>query len=247
MSDDDAVYKPFSTPLPHKIEFDSEKEDKEALLISKELGERAVFSIAGKPVDTRAEIERFLYGESFGEASDDFARRMARDLSKLGRYSVYSARGLYTRTVGYAIPFREAIERIAKEGTPILEVGAGSGVWSAILEANGVDVIATDSKEWKWKPEFFPVARRRAVPAIRENHERDVLLIWPSLGGRWTEAALRNIQPGRTLFLIAEGSGGCCATDEFFGLLASRFDLLEEIAIPQWPGIRDYFEVWRKR
>jgi hypothetical protein len=47
--------------------------------------------------------------------------------------------------VGFAVPNEAILESIARHG-PIIEIGAGTGYWTATLQARGVDAIAYDAK-----------------------------------------------------------------------------------------------------
>ena len=46
-------------------------------------------------------------------------------------------------------------------------------------------------------------------------------------------------KPGRPLVYIGEGSGGCCAEEDFF----ERFKQVEHISIPQYDGLHDYVAI----
>lgn len=50
-----------------------------------------------------------------------------------------------THTVGFAVPSQEALDVIAALG-PIIEVGAGTGYWAALLQHAGADIIAYDEQ-----------------------------------------------------------------------------------------------------
>jgi hypothetical protein len=49
------------------------------------------------------------------------------------------------RSVSYAIPDEAALAAVAR-WAPLVEVGAGTGYWSAVLQSSGVDVVAFDSQ-----------------------------------------------------------------------------------------------------
>src|SRR3546814_11967902 len=48
------------------------------------------------------------------------------------------------RELGFGLPCHEAIRAIVDIGKPVLEVAAGSGLWSFFLARAGVDVVASD-------------------------------------------------------------------------------------------------------
>ena len=47
--------------------------------------------------------------------------------------------------IGYAAPSEEALATLA-EHAPLVELGAGTGYWSAVLQQRGVDIVAFDSE-----------------------------------------------------------------------------------------------------
>ena len=47
--------------------------------------------------------------------------------------------------IGYAIPSPAAIEAIVSLQKPVLQMGAGTGYWSALLKTKGVDLVAYDA------------------------------------------------------------------------------------------------------
>ena len=49
------------------------------------------------------------------------------------------------RSVSYAIPNAAALTALARYA-PLVEVGAGTGYWSAVLQRSGVDIVAFDSQ-----------------------------------------------------------------------------------------------------
>eukprot|EP00980_Cylindrotheca_fusiformis_P011208 scaffold2571_cov104-Cylindrotheca_fusiformis.AAC.2 len=98
---------------------------------------------------------------------------------------------------GYATPTNNVIEILGKKYSPIVEVGAGNGYWSAALqELAGADVIAYDSEpppeidgdanlnlfSRVTKP-FLPVLPGSCIDVIQSNEQygkRSLLMIWPN-------------------------------------------------------------------
>lgn len=153
---------------------------------------------------------------------------------------------------GYAIPCREALAALLCFG-PWLEVGAGSGYWSAILASHGADVIATDiAKPGKrigfgfMVGEHFAVQCMDGAKAVRAYPGRAVLAVWPSVHDEWCEKAADEIPVGGIFALVHEGSGGCIADDGLFDLLEDKFATVAEVALPTWPGIADRLEIFRR-
>src|SRR5687767_5522442 len=53
-------------------------------------------------------------------------------------------RKAFCRVWGFSIPCREAVEALRALERPLVEIGAGSGYWTALLRAAGLDMVATD-------------------------------------------------------------------------------------------------------
>lgn len=166
------------------------------------------------------------------------------------RLTRWGLRDSAVREFGFAIPCVEALDEIAKLA-PLVEVGAGTGFWAALLARRGVDIVATDpgpsGYTFKRPGRYHPVVRIDAVRAVRRWPERNVLAVWPCYQRQWAFEAARAMAPGRTLALVSEGLGGCVGTDDLFDYLGRRFDELKEIDIPVWSGIHDRLTIYRKR
>lgn len=83
----------------------------------------------------------------------------------------------------WAIPSDDALEVVAKHG-PIVEIGAGTGYWAALLASRGVDIVCYDGDP--------PVAG-----AINHWHEEEGVYHPVEQGGPEMAA----LHPDRTLFL----------------------------------------------
>lgn len=95
------------------------------------------------------------------------------------------------------------------------------------------------------RPIFFPV-QQGSVEKLAEHPDRVLLLCWPPYDNPFAADALRAFQ-GDTLIYIGEGTGGCCADDDFFDLLDEweEVDYFREHV--QWSGLRDGAGVYRRR
>lgn len=161
------------------------------------------------------------------------------------------ARKPFTRTWGFSIPCAEAIGVLSRLG-PLVEIGAGSGYWSALLRAAGLDIVATDAQaEGKVgygfeAGRFCPAEPLSGHEAVRAYPERDVFCSWPTEGSPWALAAVRGMAVGRRLALIGEPRGGITGTPGLHRYLETRFELLGTLAIPQFPRVRDAFHLYRR-
>ena len=99
------------------------------------------------------------------------------------------------KTVGYAIPSEDNLEAISKYG-PLVEVGAGTGYWSAALQLKGVDVLAFDAdppseeKPGLYFDRTYTLVKEGSCQSIFDKANRDhyadstmnrsLLMIWPN-------------------------------------------------------------------
>jgi len=159
---------------------------------------------------------------------------------------------------GFAVPCLEAIERL-QNLSPIVEVGAGSGYWSRLVNKRAGEpvMIATDSFAYLtdgsqfgkyWEPDNrIPIKHLSANVAVEEYKERNVFVSWPSYDESWAEGMARLIQPSKLLIYIGESEGGCTADDSFFKLMDSDFRRIEDISIPRWESIYDRMYIFERK
>lgn len=154
--------------------------------------------------------------------------------------------------IGYALPCREAIEECLRHG-PLVEVGAGAGLWASIIARHGGDVVATDRQPDGWKSGHgfvvgcvHPVETMDAVEAVRRHPDRNVLVIWPTLGKSWAADVLEAMEPGRVLIHVGE-IGGCTSDGRFARRIRGKdFETIGGAPLPTWPTMHDALDVFRK-
>jgi len=161
------------------------------------------------------------------------------------------ARKAFRRLWGFSIPCREAAEALC-ELTPLVEVGAGTAYWAALLRNRGADIIATDpapsSNPYGFHTgRFVETIQLTAADAIRRYTDRTVFCSWPSEGEHWAAEAFADIRPGMHLALIGTGRGGVTGNEALFDLLDQDFSLIRSVEIPQFPGITDDLSIYLRR
>ena len=164
----------------------------------------------------------------------------------------YRHRYFCTRFYSWAIPNQEALECIAEFG-PILEVGAGNGYWAYLLRNMGVDVVAVDrhpphpqSKNSYGHKTRYTYVRRGSSRAPLKYPERTLMLCWPPYDTSLAYDALRSYS-GEYLIYIGEGTGGCNGDSRFWNELYDNWKHVRFQSIPQWPGIHDGLDIYRRR
>ena len=175
------------------------------------------------------------------------------DLTGEALFRLQMSRRAFVAQWGFSIPCAEAVAALRGLG-PLVELGCGAGYWSALLTAAGLDIVATDAgPEGAARYGFdiggcCEVERLTGTQAVRRYPERDVFCSWPTEGGSWALGAAWALAPGRVFALIGdEAPDSRIGTRGLYRYLATRFDRLAEVTLPQFPGNRDRLTLHRKR
>ena len=174
-----------------------------------------------------------------------------------------SARGVLAEQYAWAIPSPDALAAIADfaRDCGIIEVGAGTGYWAALLRDLGVDVLAYDAfppgregvtNPYRHRQSYVPVHHwedQRASVALEMERTRALMLCWPCYSEDWAWRTLRAYLDvgGQRVIYIGEGEWGCNATEAFFATLRTRFKTPIYAPIPSWPGIHDGVELYERK
>jgi len=170
-----------------------------------------------------------------------------------------SMRGPLTRAYSWAIPNEAALAAIAEEAgdAGVLEVGAGTGYWAALLRQAGVDVVATDiappradlGLEYNaWHPgvePFTEVLQMDAVEASRSAGDRILLLCWPPSTSDMGFEAVAAYQ-GPAVVYVGEWATGTTGNAALHRLLAEHWVMTRSVEIPIWWGRKDKLHVFRR-
>ena len=185
------------------------------------------------------EIEKYFdlpkpYEPSFNRS--DFEKLMKKELKAIMK------RRKMCEIFSFSIPSLEALQTIT-EFQPILEVGAGSGFWAALLIKNNCDIIATtiDDKNHPFPKKFTEIEYLRAIDAIKKYPDRTVLCSWPSID-TWPEEILPYIK--KRLILIGEEE--ITATDKFHEIIYNEFKEIKDCKLPRWLMIKDHLTVYER-
>jgi hypothetical protein len=185
-------------------------------------------------------------------------------------------RDLLVHRYAWAIPSPATIRALRQTlaGRPLVEIGAGTGYWLALLADTGVDTRGYDVsppalRANRWhnpKRRMFGQPAGNGVTAAEEpgpqyhplhvggpevltdpdNAGRVLLLCWPPYEHSMAHDALR-AYTGDTLIYQGEGEGGCCADDAFFALLDRDWIEATRLDVPHWFGLHDYLTIYSRR
>lgn len=165
----------------------------------------------------------------------------------------FRAREWVIDTMTFAIPSPNVLDMIAKYSPRgIVEIGAGTGYWTWCLRQMGVDVVAYD----KYPPQILPKGmpqmggnhwfeswwtdiERGVESSVKKHPDRTLLLVWPYMDDMAVNAV--TAYSGTTVIFVGEDHAAC-ANDAFFDLIDKEWAKVEDLAIPQWPGMHD--ECW---
>ena len=143
----------------------------------------------------------------------------------------------------WAIPHDGALAVLDRYG-PVLECGAGTGYWAALLRALGTNVAASDiasgSRQWT------AVHSMPATDAVKANPDRTLLLCWPPFDDDAAGYAALRVYRGDLFAYVGGGPDGPTGTVRFHRELALNWHPVEQAALPTWPGLRDRLVVYRR-
>ncbi|CEP00877.1 unnamed protein product (mitochondrion) [Plasmodiophora brassicae] len=198
-------------------------------------------------------------------------RRAAPSREELIAYqgSYYSSplpnrRNAFVATFGWCIPDERAVAEIARFIGPdrrALSVGSGRALVEFLLKSAGVNIIATDNFERRFRattdrPPYMPVYNLEAVNAVETFHPDVLVLIWPPFVSKYDEDAGRQYHmagralkafQGDHLVYIGEEEGGCTADPEFFHELNDKWTSVEDVPIRTWyPFVHDWVQLYAR-
>jgi hypothetical protein len=174
----------------------------------------------------------------------------------------------------WAIPDDPALALLARY-SPLLECGAGTGYWAALLAGHGVNVLASDvSPPGSAVPDgrtslsqgaradganafhgthrpWAEVAPLDAVSAVTAHPGRVLFLCWPPFDDDSASYAPLRAYRGEVLLYAGDVPGpdglrGATGTTRFHRELALNWTPAEEAALPNWPGLADRLVVYRR-
>jgi hypothetical protein len=153
---------------------------------------------------------------------------------------------------GFAILTQGMIDRI-RVYEPIFEVGAGLGYWAYEFNRAGISYVATDpyigldntyfegnGKRW------VPIMKMSATEAVGFYPLHTMLMCWPSYQESWAYDAL-SLYTGSILIYVGESMDGCCADTAFFSSLNENWDEIEDLGMPQFFGLHDVAQIYRRK
>lgn len=187
------------------------------------------------------------------QASNNPYLELFQELNK--RYSASDARSFgrssLVRKYSWAIPDEAALLTIMKYA-PLVEIGAGTGYWAALLRNRGANVIAYDANlaesgrnGFIFKSEGWSEVLSGTESVAAYHPDRTLFICWPPDKDPMAFRAVAKYK-GRTLIYIGEESPGCTGDDDFHRLIQNEWKLQERVDLPRWHLIRDSLFVYTR-
>jgi hypothetical protein len=156
------------------------------------------------------------------------------------------------RNFSWAIPNEEAIRKIAAF-SPIVEMGAGSGYWARLLKKAGADITPFDKhgSSTKRNPFVYKMHMRvhrgnSKVLRKRKFKNHALMLCWAPYDDPMAYECLKEFR-GSIVVMIGEGRYGCTGDDNCWEYLDKYFKEVKDINIPQWSGIHDDVQIYKRK
>jgi len=153
----------------------------------------------------------------------------------------------------WAIPTEAALEVLARHA-PLVECGAGTGYWLALLRSRGVDAIGYDharpgrgnAYHRGGRGAWISIERLKSAAAARRHPERALLLCWPPYDDDSASYDVLRAYRGEVVLHVGERDEGATGSVRFHRELAVNWSLIEEVELPHWPRLQDRLMVYRR-
>lgn len=166
----------------------------------------------------------------------------------------HEARARLAGRYSWAVPTEAVIARLARHA--VVEIGAGTGYWAALIARAGGDVMAYDAapiggtrlNEWHGlhgpDAPYHPVMGGDAT-AAGLHPERTLLLCWPPWDDpmAWEALSAYHGAGGRRVVYVGV-EYGCTGDDQFHDALYRNWRCVRTDRIPQWPHMSDNVTWW---
>ncbi|KAI9910410.1 hypothetical protein PsorP6_010979 [Peronosclerospora sorghi] len=154
----------------------------------------------------------------------------------------------------YATPTPQALDLVAKYA-PIVEMGAGTGYWAALLQQRKVDIVAYDhappgpdrvrANAYHGHVPGFCSVTVGTPSVLLHDTTRSLLLCYPPPHDPLAATSLECFQ-GHVVLYVGEWQGDT-ADARFERTLAREFTLQEHLALPNWGNSAYSLTVWRRK
>jgi SAM-dependent methyltransferase len=161
---------------------------------------------------------------------------------------------------GCVCPSYESLQIIKKvsQGRTVLDVGCGNGYWTYMLRREGVDVIAIDNAQSRYRTCWISdIVFEDGLSHLQKKRQgsgkNDVLLlVYPIIANDFTGKILRAFKGDVICVVGTQNSNGYTCfrdqiVDEWMGRERPEMELLARVPLPSFAGKDEALFVWRRR
>lgn len=151
----------------------------------------------------------------------------------------WERRRLYIEKYSWAVPSKEAYFEMIRfiDNDRCVETGAGSGLWSHLLQLCGVDIVPTDNKFSDWSTYYTEVEKLDDIDALEKYNDRNVLFLC------WSTTDPVSHFAGNKIIYVGEELFGCTSGEPN----EDEWELVKRINIPVWVGLHDYLGLYVRK
>jgi hypothetical protein len=169
-------------------------------------------------------------------------------------------------TYACAVPSEDALAALSNIGLPIVELGAGSGYWGALLRNRGVGCVLfdrsppTDTGRNMYFSRTFTEGLWGEDDKASEYPDHALLLVWPyseqEANAPWAQSALpwdvRALDAYKGAVVahvgeLEEGVASVATSLPFKKRIAADFYLGCSLELPSWIHCSDRLAIWRRK
>lgn len=162
------------------------------------------------------------------------------------------------------LPTDEAIQYLCSE-SPLLEIGAGAGYWTHVVNQNGGECLATDISPRGLEGHEYPIVTRDEYDennsyteiewsnvketdhtCVESYPDRTVLLCHPPGATQFTVELLTLLQDSQRLVFVGEWYPGADATPKFFKQLIDNWRLCADFPVYDWASMHAHGYVFER-
>lgn len=131
----------------------------------------------------------------------------------------------------------------------VLEIGAGSGLWSALLKSVGINIIATEPYGGRYPDrqktpiEYVQIDKLTGEQALEKYNQVGTLFIC------WGDSPISDLTQfnGDQIIIIGEGYNGCTCAGAAEVEDDENWELVATINIPKWSCMNDNLQVFVRK
>ena len=209
------------------------------------MSDELIFKLSQEEISILSEIEKMIKNRELPDIYPNFMLRSWNNYT-------FTLQKMFINNIGFVLLSKEWVKALSRwiGNRRCLEVMTGSGVLSAELRKQGVNIIATDDYSWEKEKRGENIAwtKNQQVEALdailsleKYGKNVDVLIMsWPPYADEIAVKVLRKmrkVNPSCVMVYIGEQEGGCNANDEFFSVI-------KEIEDESFRAVNQKFQNW---